>query len=182
MRAGGTQVWRFARPKGSPPPEHLWSDHGRVAVKCGLRGFAGGDREVRSRKAERDRKGSRRSWFFPTHRKRRDGWGTRLRGQGSDSSVWLLGGASFIPWSPNARDQGHPAPQRNPRSFKNSFKRPVSGCGGSTHCFKGCREARSENLLCLWSELFAVAGQVEDVNGGFAFGVDEGNLDVALHG
>ena len=46
----------------------------------------------------------------------------------------------------------------------------------------GGGEVGGEGLLHLGGELGALAGQVEDVDGGFAFGVDEGDFDVALVG
>jgi len=178
MRAGGTQVWRFARPKGSPPPEHLWSDHGRVVVKCCLRGLASTVGKCDPDRQRGTEKAQGLVGSFPPIAKGAMGG---ARGSGGRFQRLGLGWASFIPWSPNARDQGHPA-QDDSLCFDMNFRGRTLACGGSTHFFKGCREARSENLLRLWSELFAVAGQVEDVNGGFAFGVNEGNLDVALHG
>jgi len=47
-----------------------------------------------------------------------------------------------------------------------------SGCGWHAHGFKGGGEAGGNTLLSFRGELFPVAGQVEDVDGGFAFGVD----------
>jgi hypothetical protein len=59
--------------------------------------------------------------------------------------------------------------------------------GAATLCRRRLRVSRAEAILHGNGFVFALtalllAGQVEDVNGGFAFGVDEGYLDVALVG
>ena len=54
--------------------------------------------------------------------------------------------------------------------------------GGAAQGAEGGGEVFGEGLLGFLSQLFVAAGEIEDVDGGFAFGVDEGNLDVALVG
>ncbi len=50
----------------------------------------------------------------------------------------------------------------------------------AAHGFEGGGEVFGEGLLGFVGELGVLAGEVEDVDGGFAFGVDERDLDVAL--
>jgi len=52
--------------------------------------------------------------------------------------------------------------------------------GGAAQLVDGGGEVGGEGLLGCFSQLGALAGQVEDIDGGFAFGVDESYLDVAL--
>ena len=56
------------------------------------------------------------------------------------------------------------------------------GAGGGAELIDRGGEIGGEGLLGLGGELGALAGEIEDVDGGFAFGVDEGDLDVALVG
>ena len=51
---------------------------------------------------------------------------------------------------------------------------------GRAHGFEGGGEVFGEGLLRFGREFFVAAGEVEDVDGGFAFGIDERDLDVAL--
>jgi len=55
-------------------------------------------------------------------------------------------------------------------------------CGGGAECVDGGGEVGGEGLPGVRGELGAALGEVEDVDGGFAFGVDERDLDVALVG
>jgi len=48
------------------------------------------------------------------------------------------------------------------------------------HLFDGRHQTRRQSFLCRRGELFALAGQVEDVDRRFAFCIDQGNFDVAL--
>ena len=91
-----------------------------------------------------------------------------MRDQGLDGS------SLCYPRSPNARDRGHPPSwwiEREERG--NPLGRGAQG-------FEGGGEIFREGGLGIRGEFFVVAGEVEDVDGGFAFGVDERDLDVAL--
>ena len=52
--------------------------------------------------------------------------------------------------------------------------------GGSAHGLEGGGEIGGKGTLNYVGEFLVVHCQVEDVDGGFAFGVDEGYLDVAF--
>ena len=54
--------------------------------------------------------------------------------------------------------------------------------GGGAHADECCGEVFGEGLLGLRLEFGFLLGEVEDVDGGFAFGVDQGYFDVALVG
>lgn len=63
-----------------------------------------------------------------------------------------------------------------------SLREAASPLGRGSHGFEGFGEVFREGLLGFGREFFVVAGEVEDVNGGFAFRVDERDFDVALMG
>ena len=52
--------------------------------------------------------------------------------------------------------------------------------GWRAHRFKGCGQVCRERSLGIGRKLLIVAGEVENVDGGFAFRVDKSHFDVAL--
>ena len=66
------------------------------------------------------------------------------------------------------------------QTSKSKLDREKDSDSGSADRFERGGEVGGEGLLGFFAEFGVVAGEVEDVDGGFAFGVDERHLDVAL--